>query len=46
MWNEHFTTLIDDVNQVLYLRAYDQDLLSDDFLGMACVDISSLRWNE
>lgn len=47
VWNEHFMTLIDDIHQPLVLRAYDHDFaLSDDFLGTAAIDLTSLKFNE
>lgn len=47
VWNEHFMTLLDDINQILVLRCYDYDFaISDDYLGTCAVDLSSLKWNE
>jgi hypothetical protein len=46
-WNEHFMTILDDINQELVIKAYDHDFaLTDDFLGMASINLSDLKWNE
>jgi len=47
VWNEHFTTILDNINQVLSIKVYDYDFgLQDDFMGTAFIDLMKVKWNE
>jgi Ca2+-dependent lipid-binding protein len=47
VWNEHFTTILDNINQILSLRVYDYDFgFQDDYLGTASIDLMKVKWNE
>ncbi|XP_076011590.1 multiple C2 and transmembrane domain-containing protein 2-like isoform X2 [Genypterus blacodes] len=42
IWNETFTIPVKDLNQRLYIKVYDRDLTSDDFMGSASLLLSDL----
>uniref|UniRef100_A0A665V5F9 Multiple C2 and transmembrane domain-containing protein 2-like n=1 Tax=Echeneis naucrates TaxID=173247 RepID=A0A665V5F9_ECHNA len=35
-WNETFSLPVKDLNQNMYIKVYDRDLTTDDFMGSAC----------
>ncbi|XP_062418049.1 multiple C2 and transmembrane domain-containing protein 2-like isoform X3 [Pungitius pungitius] len=41
-WNETFTLPVKDLNQNLYIKVYDRDLTTDDFMGSAVVRLHDL----
>ncbi|XP_029354971.1 multiple C2 and transmembrane domain-containing protein 2 isoform X2 [Echeneis naucrates] len=41
-WNETFSLPVKDLNQNMYIKVYDRDLTTDDFMGSACVNLSDL----
>nr|XP_040016175.1 multiple C2 and transmembrane domain-containing protein 2 isoform X2 [Gasterosteus aculeatus aculeatus] len=41
-WNETFTLPVKDLNQNLYIKVYDRDLTTDDFMGTAVVRLHDL----
>ncbi|KAM9366890.1 multiple C2 and transmembrane domain-containing protein 2 isoform 2-T2 [Symphorus nematophorus] len=42
-WNETFSLPVKDLNQKLYIKVYDRDLTTDDFMGSASVTLSDLE---
>uniref|UniRef100_A0A8C4H1H9 C2 domain-containing protein n=1 Tax=Dicentrarchus labrax TaxID=13489 RepID=A0A8C4H1H9_DICLA len=42
-WNESFSLPVKDLNQKLYIKVYDRDLTTDDFMGSASVTLSDLE---
>ncbi|XP_041796941.1 multiple C2 and transmembrane domain-containing protein 2 isoform X2 [Chelmon rostratus] len=42
-WNETFSLPLKDLNQKLYIKVYDRDLTTDDFMGSASVTLSDLE---
>ncbi|XP_013873452.1 multiple C2 and transmembrane domain-containing protein 2 [Austrofundulus limnaeus] len=42
-WNESFSLPVKDLNQKLYVKVYDRDLTSDDFMGSNAVHLSDLE---
>ncbi|KAG7236961.1 hypothetical protein INR49_032968 [Caranx melampygus] len=42
-WNETFSLPVKDLNQKLYIKVYDRDLTTDDFMGSAVVNLSDLN---
>ncbi|CAN9506874.1 unnamed protein product [Ophioblennius macclurei] len=42
-WNETFSMPVKDLNQKLYIKVYDRDLTTDDFMGSASVLLSDLE---
>uniref|UniRef100_A0A672HNS7 Multiple C2 domains, transmembrane 2b n=1 Tax=Salarias fasciatus TaxID=181472 RepID=A0A672HNS7_SALFA len=42
-WNETFSLPVKDLNQKLYIKVYDRDLTTDDFMGSASVLLSDLE---
>ncbi|XP_047437071.1 multiple C2 and transmembrane domain-containing protein 2-like isoform X2 [Mugil cephalus] len=42
-WNETFSLPVKDLNQKLYIKVYDRDLTTDDFMGSASVLLSNLE---
>ncbi|KAA8595992.1 hypothetical protein FQN60_011283 [Etheostoma spectabile] len=42
-WNETFSLPVKDVNQKLYIKVYDRDLTTDDFMGSTSVALSDLE---
>ncbi|XP_034727110.1 multiple C2 and transmembrane domain-containing protein 2-like isoform X2 [Etheostoma cragini] len=42
-WNETFSLPVKDVNQKLYIKVYDRDLTTDDFMGSTNVVLSDLE---
>ncbi|XP_040912784.1 multiple C2 and transmembrane domain-containing protein 2-like isoform X2 [Toxotes jaculatrix] len=42
-WNETFSLPVKDLNQKLYIKVYDRDLTTDDFMGSASVVLSDLE---
>uniref|UniRef100_A0A8C3A2R8 Multiple C2 domains, transmembrane 2b n=1 Tax=Cyclopterus lumpus TaxID=8103 RepID=A0A8C3A2R8_CYCLU len=42
-WNETFSLPVKDLNHNLYIRVYDRDLTSDDFMGSASIALSDLE---
>ncbi|XP_063336076.1 multiple C2 and transmembrane domain-containing protein 2-like isoform X3 [Pelmatolapia mariae] len=46
VWNESFTLPIKDLNQKLYIKVYDRDLTTDDFMGAASVLLSDLEMDK
>ncbi|TKS69726.1 Multiple C2 and transmembrane domain-containing protein 2 [Collichthys lucidus] len=45
-WNETFSLPVKDLNQKLYIKVYDRDLTSDDFMGSASVTLSDLEMDK
>lgn len=45
-WNETFSLPVKDLNQKLYIKVYDRDLTTDDFMGSASVTLSDLEINK
>ncbi|KAK7899186.1 hypothetical protein WMY93_020039 [Mugilogobius chulae] len=45
-WNETFSMPVKDLNQKLYIKVYDRDLTTDDFMGSASVLLSELVMNK
>ncbi|CAK6967412.1 multiple C2 and transmembrane domain-containing protein 2 isoform X1 [Scomber scombrus] len=41
-WNESFSLPVKDLTQKLYIKVYDRDLTTDDFMGSASVTLSDL----
>ncbi|XP_011607838.2 multiple C2 and transmembrane domain-containing protein 2 isoform X1 [Takifugu rubripes] len=41
-WNETFSLPLKDLNQKMYIKVYDRDLTTDDFMGSASVTLSDL----
>ncbi|XP_053172284.1 multiple C2 and transmembrane domain-containing protein 2 isoform X1 [Scomber japonicus] len=41
-WNESFSLPVKDLNQKLFIKVYDRDLTTDDFMGSASVTLSEL----
>ncbi|XP_055010460.1 multiple C2 and transmembrane domain-containing protein 2 isoform X2 [Boleophthalmus pectinirostris] len=46
LWNETFSMPIKDLNQKLYIKVYDRDLTTDDFMGSASVLLSELEMDK
>ncbi|KAM7016031.1 multiple C2 and transmembrane domain-containing protein 2 [Tautogolabrus adspersus] len=42
-WNETFSLPVKDLSQKLYVKVYDRDLTTDDFMGSASVTLSDLE---
>uniref|UniRef100_A0A8D3E326 C2 domain-containing protein n=1 Tax=Scophthalmus maximus TaxID=52904 RepID=A0A8D3E326_SCOMX len=42
-WNESFSLPVKDLNQKLYIKVYDRDLTTDDFMGSASVVLSEVN---
>ncbi|XP_041639957.1 multiple C2 and transmembrane domain-containing protein 2-like isoform X2 [Cheilinus undulatus] len=42
-WNETFSLPVKDLNQKLYIKVYDRDLTTDDFMGSTSVFLSDLE---
>ncbi|XP_030620886.1 multiple C2 and transmembrane domain-containing protein 2 [Chanos chanos] len=42
-WNESFTYPLKDPDHVLYVKVYDRDLTTDDFMGASSVVLSNLE---
>ncbi|XP_073320106.1 multiple C2 and transmembrane domain-containing protein 2-like isoform X1 [Pagrus major] len=42
-WNETFSLPVKDLNQKLYIKVYDRDLTTDDFMGSTSVTLSDLE---
>ncbi|KAM7423646.1 hypothetical protein PAMA_000141 [Pampus argenteus] len=42
-WNETFSLPVKDLNQTMYIKVYDRDLTTDDFMGSASVTLSDLE---
>ncbi|KAF0043554.1 hypothetical protein F2P81_004891 [Scophthalmus maximus] len=45
-WNESFSLPVKDLNQKLYIKVYDRDLTTDDFMGSASVVLSELEFDK
>uniref|UniRef100_A0A3Q2TX56 Multiple C2 and transmembrane domain-containing protein 2 n=1 Tax=Fundulus heteroclitus TaxID=8078 RepID=A0A3Q2TX56_FUNHE len=45
-WNESFTVPVKDLNQKIYLKVFDSDLTTDDFMGSAWVLLSDLEMDK
>ncbi|KAI9517957.1 hypothetical protein NQZ68_001127 [Dissostichus eleginoides] len=45
-WNESFSFPVKDLNQKLYIKVYDRDLTTDDFMGSATVTLSELEMDK
>ncbi|XP_060890843.1 multiple C2 and transmembrane domain-containing protein 2 isoform X1 [Labrus mixtus] len=43
IWNETFSLPVKDLSQKLYVKVYDRDLTTDDFMGSAGVTLSDLE---
>uniref|UniRef100_A0A3Q0RC70 Multiple C2 and transmembrane domain containing 2 n=1 Tax=Amphilophus citrinellus TaxID=61819 RepID=A0A3Q0RC70_AMPCI len=43
VWNESFSLPIKDLNQRLYIKVYDRDLTTDDFMGSTSILLSDLK---
>uniref|UniRef100_H3BX37 C2 domain-containing protein n=1 Tax=Tetraodon nigroviridis TaxID=99883 RepID=H3BX37_TETNG len=41
-WNETFSLPLKDLSQKMYIKVYDRDLTTDDFMGSASVTLSDL----
>lgn len=46
VWNESFSLPIKDLNQKVYIKVYDRDLTTDDFMGAASVLLSDLEMDK
>lgn len=42
-WNESFSLPVKDINQKMFIKVYDRDLTTDDFMGSATVPLSDLE---
>ncbi|XP_068596423.1 multiple C2 and transmembrane domain-containing protein 2 [Brachionichthys hirsutus] len=42
-WNETFSLPVKDLNQKIYIKVYDRDLTTDDFMGASSVVLSDLQ---
>ncbi|XP_061591263.1 LOW QUALITY PROTEIN: multiple C2 and transmembrane domain-containing protein 2-like [Cololabis saira] len=42
-WNESFSLPLKDLNQKIYIKVYDRDLTTDDFMGSASVLLTDLE---
>ncbi|XP_042340112.1 multiple C2 and transmembrane domain-containing protein 2-like isoform X2 [Plectropomus leopardus] len=45
-WNETFSLPVKDLNQKLYIKVYDRDLTTDDFMGSTGVFLSDLEMDK
>ncbi|KAI4830775.1 hypothetical protein KUCAC02_002388 [Chaenocephalus aceratus] len=45
-WNESFSIPVKDLNQNMYIKVYDRDLTTDDFMGSATVTLSDLEMDK
>ncbi|XP_074517106.1 multiple C2 and transmembrane domain-containing protein 2 isoform X2 [Sebastes fasciatus] len=45
-WNETFSLPVKDLNQRLFIKVYDRDLTTDDFMGSASVMLSDLEMDK
>ncbi|XP_034426718.1 multiple C2 and transmembrane domain-containing protein 2 isoform X1 [Hippoglossus hippoglossus] len=45
-WNETFSLPVKDLNQKLYVKVYDRDLTTDDFMGSASVVLNDLEMDK
>uniref|UniRef100_A0A671TH80 Multiple C2 and transmembrane domain-containing protein 2-like n=1 Tax=Sparus aurata TaxID=8175 RepID=A0A671TH80_SPAAU len=45
-WNETFSLPVKDLNQKLFIKVYDRDLTTDDFMGSTSVTLCDLEVNE
>uniref|UniRef100_A0A673A244 Multiple C2 and transmembrane domain-containing protein 2-like n=2 Tax=Sphaeramia orbicularis TaxID=375764 RepID=A0A673A244_9TELE len=45
-WNETFSLPVKDLNQKMYIKVYDRDLTTDDFMGSASVLLSDLEMDK
>ncbi|XP_044000185.1 multiple C2 and transmembrane domain-containing protein 2-like isoform X1 [Gambusia affinis] len=43
VWNEFFVVPVKDLHQKIYVKVYDSDLTTDDFMGSASVCLSDLE---
>uniref|UniRef100_A0A3B5MI47 C2 domain-containing protein n=1 Tax=Xiphophorus couchianus TaxID=32473 RepID=A0A3B5MI47_9TELE len=43
VWNESFVVPVKDLNQKIYIKVYDSDLTTDDFMGSASVLLRDLE---
>ncbi|XP_034041068.1 multiple C2 and transmembrane domain-containing protein 2 isoform X2 [Thalassophryne amazonica] len=46
IWNETFSLPVKDLSQRLYIKVYDRDLTTDDFMGSASVLLSNLEFDK
>ncbi|XP_008296099.1 multiple C2 and transmembrane domain-containing protein 2 isoform X2 [Stegastes partitus] len=46
IWNESFSLPVKDLNQKVYIKVYDRDLTTDDFMGSASVLLSNLEFDK
>ncbi|XP_067873876.1 multiple C2 and transmembrane domain-containing protein 2-like isoform X2 [Heterodontus francisci] len=44
-WNETFVVPVKNLNQKLYVKVYDRDLATDDFMGSAYLSLNDLEVN-
>ncbi|KAM6950645.1 multiple C2 and transmembrane domain-containing protein 2 isoform 2-T2 [Lycodopsis pacificus] len=45
-WNETFSLPVKDLTQKLYIKVYDRDLTTDDFMGSASVTLGDLEMDK
>ncbi|XP_064422057.1 multiple C2 and transmembrane domain-containing protein 2 [Latimeria chalumnae] len=45
LWDEQFVVPVKDLNKKLYIKVYDRDLTTDDFMGSAVLSLSDLQMN-
>ncbi|KAM8763147.1 multiple C2 and transmembrane domain-containing protein 2 isoform 1-T1 [Acanthopagrus schlegelii] len=45
-WNETFSLPVKDLNQKLFIKVYDRDLTTDDFMGSTSVTLSDLEFDK
>ncbi|XP_068586449.1 multiple C2 and transmembrane domain-containing protein 2-like isoform X2 [Cebidichthys violaceus] len=45
-WNETFSLPVKDLTQKLYIKVYDRDLTTDDFMGSASVTLGELEMDK
>uniref|UniRef100_A0AAV2LKK0 C2 domain-containing protein n=2 Tax=Knipowitschia caucasica TaxID=637954 RepID=A0AAV2LKK0_KNICA len=46
LWNETFSMPVKDLNQKLYIKVYDRDITTDDFMGSTSVILSELEMDK
>ncbi|XP_072321157.1 multiple C2 and transmembrane domain-containing protein 2-like [Eucyclogobius newberryi] len=46
LWNETFSIPVKDLNQKIYIKVYDRDLTTDDFMGSTNVVLSELEMDK
>lgn len=43
VWNESFAFPLFDLDQTLFVKVYDRDLATDDFMGSGCIPLNELE---